>query len=211
MLLRRWSIALAAPAASRVHQHVTTGSTVGVRMRKVLFAGAFLRLLDDDGWEFVDRPASVGVVCVVAVDNNHILLVEQFRPSQQANVISLPGGIIDRAAPGETQESAINAAVRELREETGYLAGSAEIVGSGPVAPGITTELINIVLARDLVRTDTQALDSNEKISVHRVCLDELQDWLFERVQNGARIDLKVFVGLYFLQLVPRRPDNATS
>lgn len=51
-------------------------------------------------------------------------MVRQFRPGPDRVVLTLPGGMVDA---GETPESA---AARELREETGYTAGSVEVVVS---------------------------------------------------------------------------------
>jgi ADP-ribose pyrophosphatase len=168
-------------------------------MRKTLFEGKFLRLLDEDSWEFADRPASAGVVSVVAVDGEKLLLVEQFRHAQQAAVVSFPGGLIDRAEAGRRQETAIEAGRRELREETGYEAGKIEELVSGPISPGMTTEAVTFVLAQDLAWAGAQMLDANENIALHQVPLLHLSDWLGEQSARGWQIDLKVFVGLYFL------------
>jgi len=169
-------------------------------MRKTLFEGKFLRLVDDDSWEFTDRPASAGIVSVVALDGDELLLVEQFRHAQQAAVVSFPGGLIDRAESGRRQETAVEAGRRELREETGYEAGKIEELVNGPVSPGMTTETVTFVLAQDLVKVGAQMLDVGENISFHRVPLQHLSDWLDGQSARGLRIDLKLFVGLYFLR-----------
>lgn len=119
-------------------------------MRKTLYEGKLIRLMDDDGWEFADRVVGTGVVCIVAIDDRHVILVEEFRRAVQAPVISLPAGLIDRADAGKGQETAIEAAVRELREETGYTARSIEQVASGPISAGMTTERLTFFLAEDL-------------------------------------------------------------
>jgi ADP-ribose pyrophosphatase len=168
-------------------------------MKRVLFEGKFLRLLDDDSWEFSDRPASAGVAAVIAVDGDKLLLVEQFRHAQQAAVIQLPGGLIDRAGSGNLQETAIEAGRRELREETGYVASTIEELFVGPNSPGMTTETITFVLAQGLRWTGGQLLDADEEIRLHRVPLAHLSDWLREKAASGVQIDLRVFAGLHFL------------
>lgn len=167
-------------------------------MKKALFEGKFLRLMDDDGWEFAERTTGAGVVCVVAVDGQHVLLVEEFRPAVQAPVISFPAGLIDRAGAGETQETAIEAALRELREETGYTARSIEEVAIGPISAGMTTERLTFFLAQDL-QAGRQMLDADEDIKVHRVPLKQLSTFLDECSSRGAEIDLKIFAGLHFV------------
>ncbi len=169
-------------------------------MIRTLFEGRFIRLMDDDGWEFADRVTGAGVVCIVAIDDRHVVLVEEFRRTQQAPVISWPAGLIDRARAGETQETAIESALRELREETGYTARSIEEVASGPISPGMTTERVTFFIAQDLT-PGAQMLDVGEDIKVHRVPLQQLSAFLGACSARGIEIDHKVFVGLYFAQV----------
>jgi ADP-ribose pyrophosphatase len=167
-------------------------------MKKTLYEGKFIRLLDDDGWEFADRVTGSGVVCIVAVDGDHVILVEEFRRAVQAPVISLPAGLIDQADADATQETAIEAALRELREETGFTARSIEEVASGPISAGMTTEMVTFFLAQDLV-PGAQMLDGDEDIKVHRLPLRQLPAFLSEYAARGAEIDPKIFAGLYFV------------
>lgn len=167
-------------------------------MRKTLFEGKFLRLMDDEGWEFAERTTGLGVVCVLAVDGQHVLLVEEFRSAVQAPVISLPAGLIDPAELGKAQETAIEAALRELREETGYSARAIEEVASGPISAGMTTERVTFFLAQDL-KAGQQMLGAGEEIKVHRVALQQLSSFLAECESRGAEIDPKIFAGLYFV------------
>lgn len=169
-------------------------------MEKTLYQGKFIRLLDNDGWEFADRITGAGVVGVVAVDGEHVLLVEEFRSAVQAPVISLPAGLIDRADDGHPQETAIEAALRELREETGYTARSITEVASGPISAGMTTERVTFFLASDLA-PGPQMLDAGENITVHRVQLHSLSAFLGRCAARGAEIDPKIFVGLYFVRI----------
>lgn len=168
-------------------------------MQKTLFEGRFIRLVENDGWEFADRVTGAGAVCIVAVDGEHVLLVEEFRQAVSAPVISLPAGLIDRAEAGKTQETAIEAALRELREETGYRAHSIEQVASGPISAGMTTEQVTFLLARNL-KAGQQMLDAGEEIKVHRVPLKQLRAFLGECSARGAAIDPKIFAGLYFVK-----------
>src|SRR5436190_18124784 len=80
-----------------------------VCMPNTLHEGRFLRLRDDDGWEFAERTQGTGVVCIVAVDGDHVILTSEYRSPVRATVTSLPAGLID------VGESAIEAALRELR------------------------------------------------------------------------------------------------
>jgi ADP-ribose pyrophosphatase len=177
-------------------------------MRKTLHEGRFIRLVMDDGWEFADRVGATGVVCIAAVDNEHIILVEEFRSAVQRPVISLPAGLIDEAAEGRVQESAIEAALRELREETGYTAQQIEQVASGPISAGMTTERLTFFVAQELV-PGAQMLDHDEHIKVHRVPVRRLQEWLAGQAARGVDIDPKIFVGLYFVNKRGRVMERA--
>jgi ADP-ribose pyrophosphatase len=165
-------------------------------MRKTLYEGRFVRLVDEDGWEFADRVTTDEVVCIVAIDGGHVLLVEEYRRPVQAPVISIPAGLVDRALAGHS-ETGIEAALRELREETGYAARSIEEVVSGPISAGMTTERVTFFLAHDL-KAGPQMLDEGESIKVHRVPLPQLATFLAECSERGAQIDPKIFAGLYF-------------
>jgi len=169
-------------------------------MRRTVFAGKFISLIDEDSWEFAHRPAAAGVVQVIAVDRGGVLLVEQFRASQGARVISLPGGLI--AKPTRTKsETSRQAAFRELAEETGYAATYLKRLGSGPASPGMTTESVVFFRAEGLRKTRIRTRDPLEDIALHRVPLMNIRSWLKDTHRTGLLIDLKVFSGLYLANL----------
>ena len=87
-----------------------------------------------------------------------------------------------------------------MREETGYEAGKIEELVNGPISPGMTTEVVTFVLAENLVKAGAQMLDAHEDVALHRIPLPHLSDWLDAKSTAGSRVDLKVFVGLYFLR-----------
>jgi ADP-ribose pyrophosphatase len=167
-------------------------------MKRTLCEGKFIRLMADGPWEYAERVNDAGVVCVVAIDQAHVILVEEYRPPVAAPVISLPAGLVDRARPGETQESDAEAALRELREETGYTARRIEEVARGPISAGMTNEKVTFFLAQDLEAGEASP-DTGENITMHRVPLTQVRAWLAERRARGAEIDPKIFAGLYFV------------
>jgi ADP-ribose pyrophosphatase len=169
-------------------------------MDRILHAGKFLHLIDRDGWEFVSRPNSSGIVIVVAITDGKIILVEQLRRSVNCEVIGLPAGLVDTADDPTRQESESQAAIRELEEETGYTAASVREVARGPISPGATNEVMAIFVADGVTRKGVQRLDPDEDIKVHLVDLAELPQWLKARERDGRMVDLKLFMGLSFVQ-----------
>lgn len=164
---------------------------------RTLHRGAFLELLDRDGWEYAHRFATLGVVMVVAVDQGTLLLVEQFRLAQNAAVLGLPGGLVDARDAVDGGDPFADAAARELREETGFSPEHLVLLGAGPASPGMTTEHIRFYRA-DGPRRICQALgDGDEVLTVHRVPLTELRRFIASRQDAGVQINVKLWAGLF--------------
>ena len=164
----------------------------------VLAEGRYLRLLTRNGWEFVERRNTSGIVVLIAVtDDRKLVLVEQWREPVEARVIELPAGLAGDV-PGAEHEALTEAARRELIEETGFDAGELEVVTVSPSSPGLTSETYTIFVARHLVRVSAGGGDASEDIVVHEVPVDGAEMWLEEQRRRGAMIDLKVYTGLHF-------------
>lgn len=106
-------------------------------------------------------------VSVLAIDTaGDAILVEEYRHG--AGIVAL-GTIGGGAESGERPE---DAAVRELREETGYAA--AEMIGLGSTWAnfGTHTNRVHHFLARDCVQVAEQSLDETETIAVRVVPFD---------------------------------------
>jgi ADP-ribose pyrophosphatase len=77
----------------------------------------------EDQRYFVVRPRDY--VCIVAITSEQkLILVRQFRPAVERVTLELPSGLLD---PGESPEET---ALRELLEETGYVADRVEHIGT---------------------------------------------------------------------------------
>jgi len=73
-------------------------------------------------WEYVGRARGIRAAVVLAVEDGHVLLVEQYRVPLGKVCLELPAGLIGDDE-GLENEEAEAAAARELEEETGYRAG----------------------------------------------------------------------------------------
>ena len=163
------------------------------------YRGRYLSLLERDGWEFASRCNASGVVVLIAItDAGELLLIEQYRKPVQAPVVELPAGLVGDAA--DPDESLLDAAQRELEEETGYVAEQLETLMSCPSSAGMSDEIITFVLARGLRRVGPGGGDDSEDIEVSAIALDRVDDWLAAQAAAAKPIDPKVFTALYWLQ-----------
>jgi len=165
-----------------------------------LHAARHLRLVERNGWEFVERPGVRGIVVVVAVTPaGALLLVEQRREPVDARVVELPAGLVgdDGSPAGEPLEEA---ARRELLEETGWDAVEVERLAEGPPSAGVSSEVVTFLRARSLSRVGPGGGVDGEEIAVHEVPLGEVEAFLRSREAAGALVDPKVWAGLFLLR-----------
>lgn len=162
---------------------------------RVLHRGRYLTLVDDGGWEYVTRPNVTGIVVIVAVTaESKLLLVEQWRPAAHSRVIELPAGMVGDV---DADEPLVTAAARELVEETGFEAREMLPIGAGPIAVGVSDEVVSFFEARGLTRVGPGGGVDSEAITVHEVPLSELRPYLEARAAAGLAVDAKIYAGLY--------------
>lgn len=166
-------------------------------MADILAQGRFLRLVREDGWEYVERSNATGVVVIVAAtDNGELILVEQPRKPVGRVVVELPAGLVgDEGGP----ESLAEAAGRELVEETGFEAAHLEMLFEGPTSAGLTNETVTVFRATGLRQVHAGGGVEGEQITVRLVPIPMVRDWLKQRAADGLLIDPKIFAALYFL------------
>lgn len=165
---------------------------------EILHEGKFLRFVRRSGWEFAQRRNASAVVAIVAVTREReLVLVEQFRAPLGCDVLELPAGLVgDECA----SEALLDAAARELEEETGFRSSALSVLGAGPPSAGVSDEVLTLVLARDCVRVSAGGGVGDEAIRVHVLALGDAARWLDERRSAGMMIDAKVYAGLWFAE-----------
>jgi ADP-ribose pyrophosphatase len=125
-----------------------------------------------------------GSVAIVAVDREgRLVLTRQFREAVRETLLELPAGIL------ETGEIPLEAARRELAEETGLHGGSWRRLRTIHPSPGFLREPVTIFLAEDLDEGEPHPGES-EQIDVVRLTRAELEAEL-ERLE-----DAKTLVGV---------------
>ena len=168
-----------------------------------LYAGKFLSMFRRGRWEYAHRENAAGAIAIVAqTPAGNVLLVEQFRPPIGANSIELPAGLMGDE-PGNSAEAAVDAAHRELVEETGYAASEMVPIMSGPSSAGLTSEMITLLHAKGLRRGGEGGGVDHEEILVHEVPLKQAPAFLQAQEAAGKPVDFKVYAGLYFLLNAP--------
>lgn len=127
--------------------------------------------------------------CVLAkLPNGKFLLEKQYRYPYDEVIFEFPAGKCDK---GEDPKLT---AIRELEEETGYLANKITYIGQIYPTCAYTDEIIYLYYAEDLVKTH-QHLDENEAVEVLEVTLDEIKELL----NNGSLKDAKSVAAICYL------------
>lgn len=173
--------------------------------RRVLAEGRFVRLVAQAHWEWVERVNAAGAVVIVPItDRGMLVLVEQYRFPLGRRVVELPAGLVGdrRDIPGE---NLVEAAQRELLEETGYVADRLEYLTEGPSSAGLAAETYALFLAADVRRVGPGGGDHSENIQVHLVSLEQAAAWCEAKRQSGTMVDPKVYAGLYFAERARKR------
>lgn len=130
---------------------------------------------------------SGGSVMIGVKDDGKIILERQYRKTLDREVLELPAGKRDPNEPYEVT------AARELREETGYTAGSVKHLLTVNPNCGYSNENLGVYICRDLVAGEKE-WDPSEDIDIYEYTADELVNM----VLAGEISDAKTVIGILF-------------
>lgn len=160
-------------------------------VEEVVWQGKFVTAKRKGQWEFVSRSRGIKAAVILAVEDGHVLLVEQYRVPLGRNCIELPAGLIGDETEGEDP---LEAAGRELEEETGYRALELESLGEYYSSPGMVSESFTLVRASGLTKIGEGGGTDGEDITVHRVAIADLQAFLDAKRHNNVGVDVRLLL-----------------
>ena len=143
-------------------------------------------------WSYVERIREQKAVVIIphTEETNSLILIRQYRIPFEREVVEFPAGLID---PGENP---IEAAVRELLEETGF---HGRVLETGPEvcsSAGLTTETLYMVYMRVKESPRLQTTEASENITVVKLAENDFYSFLMECKEKNILMDSKVYVYL---------------
>lgn len=158
---------------------------------ETMWEGRYIVAKREGRWEYVARARNIEAAVILAIDNGHVLLVDQYRVPLKAKCLELPAGLVGDDSAGEAVEVA---AIRELEEETGYRAAHMTSLGRYYSSPGMVSESFTLLRAEGLEKISDGGGVEGEGITVHRVPLDEVPGYVAARRAEGFAIDVKLLL-----------------
>lgn len=133
---------------------------------------------------------------VALTSDNQFILIRQYRHGAGDVFLEIPGGVIDEG------ETALQAARREMLEETGYEFESFEEICNLYPNPATSNNITTTYLALGGIRKQEQALDMQEEIEVLLVSPDEVKELLFANQFGQSLHASALFYALKHLGLI---------
>ncbi len=158
---------------------------------ELMWHGRFITAKKRGKWEYVGRARGIQAAVILAIDDGHILLVDQYRVPLGQRCIELPAGLVGDEAAGEDPSIA---AARELEEETGYRPARLTSLGQFFSSPGMVSESFTLFRAHDLEKTGEGGGVEGEDIIVHRIPLTTLPDQVAAWRAQGYAMDVKLLL-----------------
>lgn len=138
--------------------------------------------------EIVDHHGGAGILAFI---DNKVILIKQYRYTYDEILYEIPAGKLEK------DEDPLNAAQRELLEETGYYSSNIKHLGDIYPTCGYSNEIIHIYLAKDLKKQERH-LDDDEFIDVYYFDIEEVKSL----IKEGKIKDAKTICAIqYYLSL----------
>lgn len=158
---------------------------------ELLWEGQYITMKRRGRWEYAGRARGISAAAILALDGDHVILVEQFRVPLGRKCLEIPAGLVGDEA-GFEGEDVLEAAKRELEEETGYRAAHMTNLGQFYSSPGMVSEGFTLLKATDLTKVSHGGGVDGEDITVHRVALGALSAFVADWRARGGAVDVKI-------------------
>lgn len=129
-------------------------------------------------YDFVGHNGAAAAVAVL--DDGRLLMVSQYRNALDRFTLEIPAGGLN------PDEPTIEAAAREVEEETGYTCGKIEPLITIRTTVAFCNEKIDIYLATEL-KKGSQHLDEDEFVNVKAYTLEELEKMIYDGVIEDSK------------------------
>ena len=135
----------------------------------------------------------VNVVPLTA--DRRVVMVRQFRHGIRDLTLEVPAGLID-----DTDAAPADAALRELREETGYASSDIAPIGTIHPNPAILNNRCHMFAAYNVVKVGAPQWDATEELTVDTIPLDQIPDL----IRRGAISNALTVVAFHLFGLTTR-------
>lgn len=158
--------------------------------RNLIAKGTILSYYQDDvripnghiaKFDFIRHQGAAAILPVTKDDK--LLLVRQYRNALDRFTLEIPAGGLENP-----EEPTMDAAIRELEEETGYQAGHVQPLISIYPTVAYSNEKIDVYLATDLTKS-SQHLDEDEFLTVEEWELADLEKMIYSgKLQDSKTV-----------------------
>lgn len=128
-----------------------------------------------------------GAVLAAVTDEGKLVMVRQYRKPAQRVMLEVPAGKIDK---GETP---LEAATRELKEETGYTPSKVEYLTEFYPSVGYSEEVLYLYLCTGLTAGET-CPDENEALDIEEIDIDTLHRMVISGEIHDAKTIIAVMI-----------------
>lgn len=162
-------------------EKIYDGVIINLRRDKVTVQGgtSYREIVEHNG----------GAVMAALTEDKKLVMVRQYRKPAGKVMLEVPAGKIDKG------EKPLEAAVRELKEETGYTAEKVEFLTEFYPSVGYSEERLYLYLCTGLTPGET-CFDENEAIEIEEIDLDRL----FKMAMSGELDDAKTIIAILMVK-----------
>ena len=125
--------------------------------------------------EYLNKANEVCMIIPVTADGNFVMIIQPITCASEGSLIEFPAGYLEK------DETSLESGIRQLKEETGYIASEFIPLGEHYQDPGAIKQPVYVYLALGCKQTRNQSLDEGEYI----ICVEIPYDLMIELFKNN--------------------------